>query len=183
MIIDDDNLAWIKNPYHDHMVELKFKNLDRDNPDPSFATQGSACFDLRVSFRDNTEIQTFPRTMEVYPENKSLYITPSTRYLIPTGLILNIPEGYHVQVNIRSGTALKQGLELVNATGIIDSDYTKEIFLIVRNTSSFNVVLNQGDRIAQARLVKNIPTSLVKTDYIPEQKTDRVGGFNSTGVN
>lgn len=129
---------------------------------PKFATQQSACFDISA-YGDH-----------VVPAKLSM--------AIPTGLILDIPVGYSVRVHPRSGLAYKKGVTLLNAEGIIDSDYTNELKIILHNTSNLNFIIDHGDRIAQGELVKSLDYTLEECYTPPQQKTDRVGGFGSTGV-
>jgi dUTP pyrophosphatase len=101
--------------------------------------------------------------------------------MLPTGLIFGIPDGYHLEVNVRGGTGLKRGLRLANSTGIIDDDYVEETFLLIQNVSGSEVILFEGERLCQAHLVKNEVTELCEVFSRPERKTVRAGGFNSTG--
>ena len=163
---------------------LGFYKLSNQVVTPTFATEGSAAFDLRA-FLDGTAVKAYNRYNDTFlagvgPDNK-LSVLPGCRYMVPTGLILDIPEGYYVTVNIRGGTGLKSGLMLANNTGIVDGDYTQELFVLVSNTSQVIVVLENGERIAQAKLEKVNRTVLLEIPAPPGQKTSRNGGFNSTG--
>jgi dUTP pyrophosphatase len=109
-------------------------------------------------------------------------VDPGERVLVPTGLVLDIPQGYSVRIHPRSGLSLKQGLTLVNAEGVIDSDYVEELFIPLYNASSISVQLKHGDRIAQGELVRTELYEIVESTTRPERKTDRAGGFGSTGV-
>jgi len=164
---------------------------------PEVATAGSACFDICARFhmmpRDFNEdpdwgsykpvVAYGPQNikMEIYPERGCLDIPPGWRFLVPTGLIMDIPEGYSVRLHARSGLALKDGLVLANAEGIIDSDYTNELMVMVGSMSSCLVSIHNGQRLCQAELVKNQPVIMNKIMYPPQQKTERTGGFGSTG--
>jgi dUTP pyrophosphatase len=119
--------------------------------------------------------------VDVGPDNK-LLILPNWRYKLPTGLIFDIPENYRLDVNLRGGTALKKGLCLTNSTGIIDWDYVQELFVCVVNVSKAAVLLENGERIAQVKLEKVENMLLMEARNPPQQKTERNGGFNSTGV-
>ena len=101
--------------------------------------------------------------------------------LVPTGLIFDIPTGYSVRLYPRSSLALKQGLTLANNVGIIDSDYVQPVFMMVCNMSGFQQFVTDGERICQAELVQEKQYVLLKVDERPERKTDRDGGFGSTG--
>lgn len=163
---------------------------------PAFATDGSACFDVTACFHPDpansdpdwgaykpvTAYGPQNVKMEIYPTQGCLDIPPGWRFLIPTGLILDIPEGYSVRLHARSGLALKEGLVLANAEGVIDSDYTDELLVMVTATSSCLVSIANGSRICQAELVRNQPVNLVGIDSPPQKKTQRDGGFGSTGL-
>jgi dUTP pyrophosphatase len=164
---------------------LGFYRLSHHVHIPTYATPGSAAFDLRAFF-DGTAVKTYTdenimTLTELDPQNH-LYLLPSHRYMIPTGLILDIPEGYRVDVNMRGGTALKKGLALTNDTGIIDWDYVQELYILVTNTTNTVVTVENDERIAQAKLEKVIPVHLFEDHTPPSQKTSRNGGFSSTGI-
>lgn len=129
---------------------------------PKHATQQAACFD--ISACGDTTV----------PARHTMPIS--------TGIILDIPVGYSVRIHPRSGLAYKKGITLLNAEGIIDSDYTNELMILLYNTSNVNFVVRHGDRIAQGELMKNLDYTIEECYTAPSQKTDRVGGFGSTGV-
>jgi dUTP pyrophosphatase len=153
---------------------------------PTFATPGSACFDLKLYLSNNDDIEVWTDRNEKFIYNYGteslITLAPGYRYKLPTGLIMDIVVGHHVELNIRSGTALKKGLNLVNGTGIVDSDYVEPVFILVQNTSKSIVTLEHGERFAQGKLVPNIGTTLIPCSHAPERKTEREGGFNSTGL-
>jgi dUTP pyrophosphatase len=111
-----------------------------------------------------------------------LLLRPGHRYLIPTNLILDIPEGFSVRIHPRSGLALKQGLTLINCEGVIDSDYVEPIYITLLNLSDSPVEISDGDRVAQAELVRSETYEIEEVNTPPARKTSRVGGFGSTGV-
>lgn len=129
---------------------------------PKFATRQSACFDISA--------------------NGEHTVIAKHGAAISTGLILDIPEGYSVRIHARSGLAYKKGINLLNCEGIIDSDYTDELKILLYNTSNTDFVIHHGDRIAQGELVKSLDYTIEECYTPPQQKTDRVGGFGSTGV-
>lgn len=152
---------------------------------PKFATEQSACFDLAYSNAGKDQYDGFNHNNKPFTRyftDDSLHIGPGDRVLVPTGIIFDIPVGYSVRVHNRSGTALKQGLVLVNAEGVIDSDYILETFLLMVNTSEVGITLHNGDRLAQAELIKSEQYSIELTTEQPEIKTSRIGGMGSTGV-
>jgi dUTP pyrophosphatase len=114
--------------------------------------------------------------------NGSIKIMPGDRILVPTGLIFDIPEGYSVRIHPRSGLSLKQGLVLANLEAVIDSDYVQETFVLLANNSSVDQTINNGDRIAQAEMIKSEEYILWEIFDAPIQKTDRAGGLGSTGI-
>ncbi len=108
-------------------------------------------------------------------------LAPSARDAIPTGLAVEIPLGFEIQVRPRSGLAFKQGLTVVNAPGTIDSDYRGEVKVLVINLGTEPVTIQPGDRIAQLVLQKVDQMAFVETDSLGETVRG-VGGFGSTGV-
>ena len=163
-------------------------NVYKTHPDivlPKFATKQAACFDLSFQAAGKTEYVGYnafnaPLT-RVLHEGK-IVIMPGDRILVPTGLIFDIPEGYSVRIHPRSGLSYKQGLVLANLEAVIDSDYTQETFVLLTNRSEVSIVINNGDRIAQAEMVKSEDYILWEIFEAPTQKTDRNGGLGSTGV-
>ena len=114
--------------------------------------------------------------------NSGIEIYPGERALIPTGLIFDIPDGHSVRLHTRSSISLKKGLIMPNSEGIIDSDYYHQTFVMLYNASADEVLIENGERIAQGELVKTLTYIIEETKDVPEQKTNRVGGFGSTGV-
>ena len=101
--------------------------------------------------------------------------------LVPTGLYVEIPEGYEVQVRPRSGLAAKNGVTVLNTPGTIDSDYRGEIKVILINLGQSDFTINSGDRIAQMIVAPVTQASFTITESLSE--TERgAGGFGSTGV-
>lgn len=157
---------------------------------PEFATEGSACFDLRACLEEGDKIKAFN------PHNKEMalpvkrdstgklftQVQPSFRTLIPTGLIFDIPKNHVIKIYIRSSMALKFGLTLANATAIIDSDYVDPTYVLLYNMGDTPINIFHGDRIAQAALEKNHTYTLTERKTAPERKTGRDGGMGSTGV-
>lgn len=163
-------------------------NVYKTHPDivlPKFGTKQAACFDLSFQTAGKTEYTGYNMYNASFTRqfgSGSIRIMPGDRILVPTGLIFDIPEGYSVRIHPRSGTSLKQGLILANLEAVIDSDYVQETFVLLTNTSHVDHTINNGDRIAQAELVKKEDYVLWEIFDAPAQKTDRVGGLGSTGV-
>jgi len=151
---------------------------------PEIATSGSACFDVRACFHDTIKAHNSRnQKYEITPSDEGvIYIERGCRALIPTGLIFDIPEGYSLRLHPRSSLAWKLGLTLANAEGVIDSDYINETFIMVYNFTNEIVEIKDHERIAQAELVKNEVCEVIEIDSAPVQKTERAGGFGSTGT-
>lgn len=167
---------------------LGYHRLYDDVVPPHMATENSACFDLRAYISTLNDIKKYDvnnrkGSLPVFPgvDGDYIKVQPRDRTLIPTGLILDIPTGFFVELHIRSSLALKEGLALANSTGIIDSDYIDPVFIMIENNANFPITITNGDRIAQGRLVKLENYCLNELMEPPTQKTDRSGGFGSTG--
>lgn len=144
-----------------HHVEIKIVNTS-DNPTPEYATAGSAGMDLRAWLPEPVILQ------------------PMERQLIPTGLFLEIPEGYEVQVRPRSGMAINHGITCLNSPGTVDSDYRGEIKIILVNLSEEPHTINNGERIAQM-IVAKVEKAILKTVDQVQATTRGTGGFGHTG--
>jgi dUTP pyrophosphatase len=173
---------------------LKFFKLVPEALAPEWGTEHSACFDFKACLVAGTSLTVYRETNEKTQKTvgrqsiddttvKSYVdLAPGDRALIPTGLILDIPFGFSVRLHARSGLSLKQGLVLANQEGVVDSDYVEPTFIILHNTSKAVATIYHGDRIAQGELVPDIEYELLETPNKPQVKTDRTGGFGSTGV-
>lgn len=144
------------------MLKVKIKNQSR-NPNPEYATAGSAGMDLMADI----------------PE--TIMLKPLDRKLIPTGISIELPNGYEAQIRPRSGLALKQGIGIVNAPGTIDSDYRGEIGVILINLSSEVVLIEPSMRIAQMIVSKHESVSWETTTDLQESERGS-GGFGHTGM-
>lgn len=150
------------------MVVIKIKPLDHFDPGfelPFYATNGAAGADIRASL----------------PEKNSLIVKPGERLLVPTGLAMEIPAGYEIQVRPRSGLSLKSSLMIVNAPGTIDCDYRGEVNIIVGNFGKEDFIIEHGLRIAQLILAPVLQAQYVKADALGDT-TRGAGGFGSTGT-
>ena len=167
------------------MLSLNYYKHNPKAKDPIFATRGSACFDLHACFDDvktyKVRQDTLTREIEKPLRNGVLQIYTMERVLVPTGLIFDIQAGYSVRLHSRSGIAYKEGLYLTNCEGIIEHDYIEPVFAMMTNISQAPKSINNGDRICQAELVEKIQYDFVEIKKSPTQKTDRDGGFGSTG--
>lgn len=139
-------------------------DADRSLPLPSYETPGAAGADLRANF----------------PDRAPVMLMPGTRRLIPTGLRVEIPPGFEMQIRPRSGAALKQGLSLPNTPGTIDSDYRGPLGVIVINLGQEPIRIAHGDRIAQAVVAPVVQARFEVADDLTETQRG-AGGFGSTG--
>lgn len=169
------------------MVQLKIYRKHPMVPLPKFATKESACFDIAYCGYGKHDYKGYNKNnsefRRILSPNGHLCIMPGDRVMIPTGMIFDIPSGYSVRLHPRSGVSLKQGLVLANSEAVIDSDYYDELFLLIVNTTENKVWINNGDRLAQGELVELPKYEIADTLIQPMQRTDRVGGLGSTGVN
>jgi dUTP pyrophosphatase len=108
-------------------------------------------------------------------------LKPLERKLIPTGLYIELPEGYEAQIRPRSGLAYKHGISIVNSPGTIDADYRGEIKVLLVNLSTENFEINTGDRIAQMVVARHEQVQWLEVDTLNET-TRGVGGYGHTGV-
>ncbi|HTD94797.1 MAG TPA: dUTP diphosphatase [Chitinophagaceae bacterium] len=142
-------------------IQVKIVNTS-SNALPGYATVGSSGMDLRASLD-------FPQTLQ-----------PLERTLIPTGLFIELPQGYEAQIRPRSGLAIKQGITCLNTPGTVDADYRGEIKIILINLSNEEQVIQPGDRIAQMviQTVEKVEWKLVEELEATERNA---GGFGHTG--
>ncbi len=143
---------------------MKVKIINKStNPLPAYATTGSSGLDLRANLE------------------QSLTLAPLERALIPTGLYIEIPEGFEAQVRPRSGLTLKKGITVLNTPGTIDADYRGEIGVILINLSNDKVEIANGERICQMVISKIEQVTLEEVDNINDTKRS-AGGFGHTGA-
>ena len=168
---------------------LNYHKADPTVVDPNYQTQLAACFDLAAYIPDSEKVRVYSgkEFVDVIPSFESgkgncILLLPGERALIRTGLTFDIPAGYSIRLHPRSGMALKFGLTLANCEGVVDEDYTHETKVIMMNTNTQEAIrIYDRDRIAQAEVVKYEQMKLMETYDRPEQKSDRIGGFGSTG--
>lgn len=152
---------------------------------PKFATKQSACFDIAFQAEGKHEYTGYNMYNAAFSRSLSagtIRLMPGDRILVPTGLIFDIPERYSLRIHPRSGLSYKQGLVLANLEAVIDSDYIQETFIILTNTTQVDQTITNGDRIAQAEMIKSEEYILWEIFEAPTQKTDRIGGLGSTGI-
>jgi len=134
-------------------------------PLPHYATEGASGMDLRAAV----------------PEDCPISLAAGARFAVPTGLVLELPEGYEAQIRSRSGLSLKAGIVCANSPGTIDWDYRGEIKVILINHGHEDFTIARGDRIAQMVFAPVTRATLIPATEISET-TRGGGGFGSTGV-
>ena len=145
------------------MAKIKVKVINQSsNPLPEYTTDGAAGMDIRANLE------------------KSIVLRSMERFLVPTGLFIELPLGYEAQIRPRSGLAIKQGITCLNSPGTIDSDYRGEVRVILINLSQEEQTIHHGDRIAQI-IVSSVEQ--VKWKSVKKIKTTKrnEGGFGHTG--
>ncbi len=142
---------------------MKVKIINKsDNQMPAYATESSAGMDIRANLNEPITLRSLERT------------------LIPTGLYMELPQGYEAQLRPRSGLALKQGITLLNSPGTIDADYRGEIGVIVVNLSKESVTIEHGERICQMVIAKYEHAEIEETNELSDTIRG-AGGFGHTG--
>lgn len=129
---------------------------------PQYSTSQSAGMDLRADLRE------------------PVLLRPMERKLIPTGLFMQLPEGYEAQVRPRSGLAINKGVTVLNSPGTIDADYRGEIKIILINLSNEDFVVNNGERIAQMVISTYRQVAWESVEQLEESERG-TGGFGHTG--
>ncbi|WP_448825813.1 dUTP diphosphatase [Capnocytophaga bilenii] len=129
---------------------------------PAYQTAGAAGLDIRANLEE------------------PIVLAPLQRMLVPTGLFLEIPEGYEVQVRPRSGLAAKHGITVINAPGTIDSDYRGEVKVPIVNLSDESFTIAHGERIAQMIFAKYERVTFQQVEELSDTQRG-TAGFGSTG--
>ncbi len=151
------------------MAETLFVKILRIDPEqsdiplPSYATDGSAGMDICAAIKRDIEIQ------------------PGETLLIPSGFVIELPQGYEAQIRPRSGLALKHNIGILNSPGTIDSDYRGEIKIIITNFGKNPYIIQRGDRVAQM-VVTKYEHIVWKESSSLEDSARADGGFGHTGV-
>jgi dUTP pyrophosphatase len=114
------------------------------------------------------------------PEDAPVELEPSDRALVPTGLVIELPQGYEAQVRPRSGLALKHGVTVLNSPGTIDADYRGEVKVLLINLGAETFLIQRGDRIAQLVVSPVTHVEIVASDALGATERGD-GGFGSTG--
>ena len=144
------------------MIQIKIVNHS-NNEIPKYGTINSAGMDLRAFLE------------------KDVVLKPLERFLVPTGIHIELLEGYEAQIRPRSGLAVKFGISIVNSPGTIDADYRGEIKVILINLSNEEFTIKNGERICQMVIQKYETVSLVEVNELNETVRG-AGGFGHTGT-
>ena len=156
-----------------YKATVEIKAFREDAIIPKKATESAAGYDLCAWLKDSYDEQTL--------------VTPHSTLIVPTGLNVNIPNGYEIQIRPRSGLAAKFGVTVLNTPGTIDSDYCGdgenfELKVILINHNKIPFSIKHGDRIAQMVVAKLAEHELVEVEEFGKtDKTSRKGGLGSTG--
>lgn len=143
---------------------MKIKIINKSkHPLPQYQTQGSSGMDLRANL------------------DKKIILKSLERTIVPTGIYIELPQGYEAQIRARSGLALKKGLSLPNGIGTIDSDYRGELKIIFVNLGKEDIEINDGDRIAQMVIMKIERPDIEEVEILGDTERSQ-GGFGHTGL-
>lgn len=142
---------------------MKIRIISKSGRIPAYETEGSAGFDLPAYLEETVVLQ------------------PGERKLIPTGIFLELPQGYEAQVRARSGLAIRHGIGLVNGIGTVDSDYRGELLVPLINWGDRPFSIEDGQRIAQVVIAKFERAELEPAESLSETERGE-GGFGHTGV-
>ena len=143
---------------------MNVKVINKSKHDlPHYSTPTAAGMDLRANI------------------DESISLKPLERIIIKTGIFMELPIGYEAQVRPRSGLAFKKGITVLNSPGTIDADYRGEVGVILVNLSSEEVVIEDGERIAQMVIAKHEQAKWVEVEILDASQRG-AGGFGSTGV-
>lgn len=162
-LTEQDLSNYFEESISNQKIDLRYINKS-DSKTPYYEHESDSGFDLR--------------------SKEELWIQANDRKLIPTGLVLDIPEGYEIQVRSKSGLALNKGLMVLNSPGTVDSGYLGEVGVILFNTTSERIKIEKGQKIAQAVLCPVISGKWVNLVQVTEigEKDRNDNGFGSTGL-
>lgn len=142
-------------------MQVKIVNKSK-HPLPGYATLSSAGMDLRADI------------------DAPVILKPLQRSLVPTGIFIELPEGFEAQIRPRSGLAAKHGISVVNSPGTVDADYRGEIRVILVNLSDEDFVINDGERICQMVIARHARVEWLEVENLEETERGS-GGFGHTG--
>jgi dUTP pyrophosphatase len=148
-----------------HRLRVQRLTHGQDLPLPRYETPGAAGMDL----------------VAANPADKPVVLEPLARALIPTGLLIQLEQGYEAQVRPRSGLAFKHGVTVLNAPGTIDADYRGEVQVLLVNLGREPFTITRGMRVAQMIVAPVTVVELVEVESVDETAR-AAGGFGSTGL-
>ena len=142
---------------------MKIKVINKSkHPIPSYSTDLSAGMDIRANLTESVSLK------------------PLERKLIPTGLFIELPEGFEAQIRPRSGLAIKHGISVLNSPGTIDADYRGEICVILVNLSNEEFIIQDGERVCQMIVASHAKVTWEEVEVLNETNRGS-GGFGHTG--
>jgi len=145
------------------MTKILIKRLSKEVSLPKYETNGSSGMDLSANI------------------DKNINLDPGKSVIVPTGLMVAIPEGYEIQIRPRSGLAAKKNISVLNTPGTIDADYRGEIKVILINLSNNKFIVEKGLRIAQMVVCPVVKAHLEEVNELNDTFRGK-GGFGSTGT-
>jgi dUTP pyrophosphatase len=143
------------------MLRIKVISQSK-HPLPEYATPLAAGLDLKANL------------------SQPVTLKPLQRTLVPTGLFIQLPEGFEAQIRPRSGLAFKNGITVLNSPGTVDADYRGEVKVLLVNLSDEEFIINDGERIAQMVVARHEQVTWDKVDTLDDSQRG-AGGFGSTG--
>ena len=167
-------------------IDIKIYKLFPEAHMPELGTEWAACFDLKASMREGdvvTVITPTNKKRQVSCREGSIDIYNNERVLVPTGLVFDLEDGQSMRIHPRSGLAWKKGITLANCEGVVDADYVQQTYVMLYNLSDEVFTVSDGDRIAQGEVLESYNKFVFEEVFDePAPKTNRTGGFGSTGV-
>lgn len=171
-------------PFKKKRLDVGVKELREFVTPPQYATERSACADIRAYLWEGMTIKLYDPTNKEYHtivSNCEITLPPRWRALIPTGFALDIPDGHSVRTHPRSGLSAKEALTVICGEGVIDEDYQNELLVPLVNLSDIHVQVTHNERIAQAELVKDLRCTWTFVTNLSDKNSSRKGGFGHTG--
>lgn len=162
---------------------LEVKMVAEEKYEPIYANNTDACMDIKAKIVDNKPVHRWFGNQAFYETENSIWIFSNEICKIKTGLQVSVPEGYEMNMVVRSSTGIKKNLALANGTGIIDAGYRDEIIMALWNFGNTPIEVNDGDRICQFAILE---VEKVKPTFVQDNEDfrqgDRGGGIGSSGV-
>ena len=162
---------------------LEIKMVAEEKYRPTYANDTDARMDIKAKIIDNKPVHRWFNNQAFYETENSIWIFPNEICKIKTGLQVSVPEGYEMNMVVRSSTGIKKNLALANGTGIIDAGYRDEIIMALWNFGNIPIEIEDGDRICQFAILE---VEKVKPNFVQDNEDfrqgDRGGGIGSTGI-